>query len=144
MDSWESFGWVDAKPINTPMSYGKNISKFDGALLENVTVYRKLVGSFQYLTITRIDVIFAVNKLCQFMTSPIEMHWLVAKRLLRYLKGTSHFALTFSTPSVLDLVSFCHADYANCPNDCRSIGAYCVYLGDFFISKKSSKQKVVL
>jgi histone deacetylase 1/2 len=50
--------------------------------------YRSVVGGLQYLTFTRPEISFAVNKVCQFLSQPTEVHWEVVKRILRYVKGT--------------------------------------------------------
>ena len=55
------------KRYPTPMAVGKPISKLDGEPMSNPFVYRSAVGVLQYLTNTRPDITFAVNKLSQFM-----------------------------------------------------------------------------
>ena len=57
----------DRKPSKTPDAVGKTLSKFDGDLMEDVTMYRSVVVALQYATMTRPDIAFAVNKACQFM-----------------------------------------------------------------------------
>jgi hypothetical protein len=64
----------DTKPAHTPDAVGKNLSKFDGDPLTDVTQYRSVVGALQYLTMTRPDIAFAVNKACQFMQQPTSAH----------------------------------------------------------------------
>ncbi|RVW88439.1 Retrovirus-related Pol polyprotein from transposon RE1 [Vitis vinifera] len=49
----------DTKPAKTPGAVGKNLSKFDGDPMNEVTQYRSVVGALQYLTITRPDIAFA-------------------------------------------------------------------------------------
>ena len=78
----------DTKPTKTPGAVGKNLSKFDGDPMADVTHYRSVVGALQYVTLTRPDIAFAVNKACQFMQQPTTIHWLSLKRILRYLRGT--------------------------------------------------------
>ena len=46
------------------------------------TLYKSVVGTLQYATITRSDIAYAVNKLCQFMHSPLESYWKATKRVL--------------------------------------------------------------
>ena len=36
---------------------------------------------------------FAINKVCQSVASPMDSHWEVVKRILRYLKGTMSHGL---------------------------------------------------
>ncbi|GKV02423.1 hypothetical protein SLEP1_g14860 [Rubroshorea leprosula] len=68
-----------AKPVATPMSsFGLSSQTSSPPLLDG-TAYRKLVGSLQYLSLTRLDISFAVNKLSQYMHCPTEMHWQVVK-----------------------------------------------------------------
>lgn len=55
---------LSCKPSYVPMIPYVKLSKEDGELLEDKEYYRKIVGKLMYLTITRRDITFAVNKLC--------------------------------------------------------------------------------
>ncbi|KAL6334751.1 hypothetical protein AAG906_021410 [Vitis piasezkii] len=55
--------------------------------------YRSVVGALQYITITRPEIAFSVNKVCQFMQKPLDTHWKVIKRILRYLNGTTDLGI---------------------------------------------------
>ena len=48
-----------------------------------------------YLTNTRPDIFFVVNTLNQFLTDPRHVHLIVAKHVLRYLKGTMDYGLKY-------------------------------------------------
>lgn len=50
----------------------------------DATRYRSIFGALQYLTLTRPDISFAVNKVCQYFHKPTTLHWTVAKWILRY------------------------------------------------------------
>ncbi|XP_031263116.1 uncharacterized protein LOC116121009 [Pistacia vera] len=101
-----------------------------------------MVGALQYLTLTRPDLSHSVNQLCQFLHCPRTTHLIAAKRVLRYLKGTLHFALQFSKGS-LNLNAFCDSDWAGSPDDRKSTSGYCIYLGPCLISWTAKKQPVV-
>ena len=76
-------------------------------------MYRSVVGALQYATITRPDIAYSVNKVCQFMSHPLESHWVAVKRILRYLKGTINFGLHLTPCSPRQapaLQVFCDAD----------------------------------
>jgi hypothetical protein len=75
---------TDAKPISIPFIVGQHLSAKD-TLFSDPTLFRSLVGALQYLTITRPDLFFSVNFICQFMHAPIEDHFRALKRILRYV-----------------------------------------------------------
>jgi hypothetical protein len=62
----------------------------------DITTYRQIVGALQYCTLTRLDIAFFVNQLCQHMHNPSTHHWTAAKRVLRYLKGTIDHGLWYT------------------------------------------------
>lgn len=55
--------------------------------------YWSLVGALQYLTITRLDFFYAVNKLYHYMQVPTSDHWTFLKWVLRYVKGIVDYRL---------------------------------------------------
>ncbi|XP_019181389.1 PREDICTED: uncharacterized protein LOC109176413 [Ipomoea nil] len=83
-------GMADCKPLTTPAAVTQSVSPTEESC-DNPTQYRRLVGALHYLTITRPDLAYAVNRLCQFMHSPTVDHWGLLKRVLR--KSTSGYAV---------------------------------------------------
>ena len=67
-DLLEKMEMMDCKPAQTPGAIGKTLSKYDGEPFEDQTKYRSLVGALQYVTLTRPDIAFAVNKACSLCT----------------------------------------------------------------------------
>ncbi|KAL6344223.1 hypothetical protein AAG906_035448 [Vitis piasezkii] len=96
-----------------------------------------------YCTMTRPNIAFAVNKVCQFMHHPSDVHWQAVKRILRYLKGTSHFGLFLQPSYNFNITCYTDADWASCPDDRCSTSGYCLFLASNLVSWSSSKQKVV-
>jgi histone deacetylase 1/2 len=88
-------GMKNCNPIDTPLSTSDKLSLTDGTLLgtEDSTKYRSMVGALQYLTLTRPDICFAVNKVCQFLHAPTTAHWSAVKRILRYIQGSLSLGL---------------------------------------------------
>ena len=127
----------------TPMCSNAKLCKGDGELFEHPSLYRSTVGSLQYLTMTRPDISFAVNKLSQYLQAPTVTHWAACKRLLRYLVGTPTQGLRFTKTPTLSLTAFADADYASNLDDRRSTTGVCVFLGPNLISWFSKKQDVV-
>jgi histone deacetylase 1/2 len=83
-DLLKKVGMVDCKPVNTPLSASEKLSAYEGEQLgpTDATRYRSIVGALQYLTLTRPDISFSVNKVCQFLHMPTTVHWTAVKRIL--------------------------------------------------------------
>lgn len=80
-------GMSKCKLISTPLSSVEKLCATEGELLgpDDSTKYRSVVGTMQYLTLTRPDISYAVNRVCQFLHSPTTIHWSAVKRILRYV-----------------------------------------------------------
>ena len=89
------------KPLPTPMVFNLKLSASGGSPFENPSLYRSVVGSLQYVTITRPELAFPVNKGCQFMQWPMDSHWKAVKRILKYLSGTKTLSLHLPKPACL-------------------------------------------
>ena len=131
---------ADAKPVATPMSSTQVLTLNSGDLLSDPSEYRVIVGSLQYLGLTRPDIAFPVNRLSQFMHQPTSTHWEAAKRVLRYLAGTADKGIFFSANTPFNLHAYSDADWAGDHDDYNSTGAYIVYLGRQPISWSAKKQ----
>uniref|UniRef100_A0A803NSX2 Mitochondrial protein n=1 Tax=Cannabis sativa TaxID=3483 RepID=A0A803NSX2_CANSA len=83
-----STSFLGTKPASTPMEPNSKLSKDTSDLLPDPTTYRSIIGKLIYLTITRPDLSFAVNKLNQFMTTPRTPHLQAAHRLTAYAAST--------------------------------------------------------
>ncbi|PNX88392.1 hypothetical protein L195_g044495 [Trifolium pratense] len=92
-DLLKKFKMDNCSPCPTPMITGRQFT-VAGEKLQDPTVFRQAIGGLQYLTHTRPDIAFSVNKLSQYMSSPTIDHWQGIKRILRYLQGTINYLLT--------------------------------------------------
>ena len=80
-DLLKRVGMGDCKSVNTPLSSSEKLSLFEGTPLgpSDATRYRSVIGALQYLTLTRPDIAFVVNKVCQFLHAPTTTHWEAVK-----------------------------------------------------------------
>ena len=77
----------ECKSVNTPMSASELLTLSNGTHLTDATRYRRVLDRLQYLSFTRLDIAYAVNKLSQFMQAPSNLHWKDVKHVIRYLRG---------------------------------------------------------
>lgn len=119
----KKFNMMECKSVNTPMESKLNISKSEKCNAE--LPYQQLVGSLMYLAVlTRPDITFSVGSLSQFNNCYNSEHWSYAKRVLKYLKKTKHFGLTYNKNSDSKLVGYVDADWGNDVVDRKSTLAY--------------------
>ncbi|KAL2235864.1 UNVERIFIED_CONTAM: Retrovirus-related Pol polyprotein from transposon RE1 [Sesamum indicum] len=131
------------KVAPTPLPLGLKLFTDSGSLLSDPSSYRWLIGHLLYLGFTRPDVSFAVQQLSQFLQHPRSSHWDAAVHILRYLRGTSSLGIFFSSCSTLHPSVYTDASWASCPDSCRSISGYCIFLGSSLVSWKTKKQATV-
>lgn len=132
----------NCKSISTPMLVTDKLARNLGMFLndEDTFKYRSVVGGLQYLTLTRPDIAFPVNKVCQYLSKPTNVHWKAVNRILRYVKGTITTGLRIrKSPSTL-LSVFTDADWVGCLDYRRSTGGFAVFLGPNLVSWSSWKQ----
>lgn len=120
----------DCKPCATLVNSVVSLTN-EGESFVNPSLYRTIIGSLQYLTYTKSNIAFGVNKQSQFMSDPKQQHWLACKQLLRYLKGTIGLGLFFSpSPTDLPLVVYTDANHAGCKVSRWSTSGVCDFLGN--------------
>eukprot|EP00253_Pinus_taeda_P032360 PITA_32360 len=136
----ERFGMVNCKPVTTPMEldFKKLSSSATRHVLRNATEYRQLVGALMFLVNSRPDICFAVNTLSQHMVEPHHIHWIGAKNLLRYLRGTITYGLRYTVEDVR-LLGYADADWAGSVVDRKSTFRCYFSLGFASISWMSRK-----
>jgi len=143
----ERFGMSDCTPK-------LNISDVDVDLVvsdaicskpADVKLYQEMIGSLIYImSCTRPDICYIVSKLSQAMQRPSAAHMNAAKDVLRYLKGTIDYCLTFKKSDRVELFGFCDSDWGS-NSDRKSITGYCFKLAKngCLISWNTKKQPLV-
>ncbi|MCI27252.1 hypothetical protein A2U01_0048450, partial [Trifolium medium] len=106
--------------------------------------YASALGSLMYAQVcTRPDLVFIVGVLGRYLSNPGIQHWIVVKRVMRYLKSTRDFVLTYRKSDNLEIIGYSDSDFAGCPNSRRSTSAYIFLLAGRAVSWKSAKQTLV-
>ena len=127
-------GLTDSKTVDTPVELNVHLTPLGGKPLSNPSLYRCLVGSLVYLTVTRPDISYAIHQVSQYLSTPRSTHYSTVLCILRYLKGTLFHGLFYSALSPLILYAFSDSDWARDPIDQRSTIGYYFLLGSSLIS----------
>nr|GEX48904.1 retrotransposon protein, putative, Ty1-copia subclass [Tanacetum cinerariifolium] len=155
----QSDGLSNCNLVSSPLVTSSSLSLDDNTAFSNPVKYRQVVGSLQYVTLSRPDIAFVVNKVCQYMHAPTENHWSTVKRILQYLHGTVEHGMLIcrSSCSTLQaftdmlwkgnpdtsLEAFSDADSAGDSDDRPSTGGFAIYLGSNLISWTARKQRTI-
>ncbi|XP_071719140.1 uncharacterized mitochondrial protein AtMg00810-like [Rutidosis leptorrhynchoides] len=126
-------------PCRTPVEPGAKLTSH-GPPVKDLTLYRSLAGALQYLTFTRLDILYDIQQICLFMHDPREQHMHALKRIIRYIQGTTDLGLQLYASSPSTLVAYSNADWAGYPSTRCSTSGYCVFLGNNLLSWSSKRQ----
>ena len=135
------FNMQDCKPSSTPME-SKDIAGNSDPLPDSKP-YKSLIGKLLYASsCTRPDITMAVSHLSRFLAKPQVKHWDQAKRVLRYLKGTSNLGLTYGKSRDIKPIFFQDASYAD-EDGALSRTGFVALLGGAAVNWGSQRQQTV-
>ena len=75
LDMLKKYGMMACKPVATQMEQNAKLRADVGEVLEDPTMYKKIVGSLLYATLTQPDMSHDVGVLSQFMQVPRKPHF---------------------------------------------------------------------
>jgi hypothetical protein len=131
------------KPISIPLEQNVKLTADEGDLVEDTTMYRHIVGSLIYMTITRPDLSYAIGVVSQFMQTPQKPHLDAVRRRLRYIKHTLQCGIFYETKSQLQVYGYTDADWAGNGSYRRSTSGFMFSFGSGAVSWNSKKQPTV-
>ena len=141
----DKYGFQNVNTVSTPSDPHVHLSvplpDDCDSLVPNFP-YQEIVGSLLYLaTNSRPDIAQAVSVVAQYATNFREIHCTAVKRILKYLRGTTDFALCYSFVSTgnQELIAYTDADYAGDLNDRKSRSGSILFLNNgpvLWISRK--------
>lgn len=98
--------------MDTPLEVNVKYHSKEGDLFDP-TVFRQLMGSLNYLTITRSYIFFAIQQFSKFTHASRHLHLATICHIIRYLCGSSEHGLFFPTSYHLRLVAYNDADWTD-------------------------------
>ncbi|XP_031265293.1 secreted RxLR effector protein 161-like [Pistacia vera] len=87
--------------------------------------------------------IFATSLLSKFMSQPKETHFRAAKRVLRYVKGSTSFGVWYRRSEDFGLIGFSDSNWVGSVEDMKSTSGYTFFLNHGAICWMSKKQETV-
>ena len=96
---------MDCKAMATPMALNMKLLSDASSESVDAMMYRQMICSLMYLTNTRPNICFAVNRLR-------HVHLMVAKHAVRYLKGTVEYGIKYDTNLKINLEGYVGSDWA--------------------------------
>lgn len=121
----------DCNTVSSPLDPNQTLSaemspKTDEERQEMAnTPYQEAIGCIMYAAqISRPDICFAVSLLSRYNINYGRTHWTAVKRVLRYLKGTIDYRLTFRPDGNNEMLGHCDADWAGDIDKRRSTTGY--------------------
>ncbi|KAI3700973.1 hypothetical protein L2E82_45614 [Cichorium intybus] len=139
----QKFRMKDCKPVSTPAEAGMKLSADSTREPINSTLFKSLVGSLRYLTFTRPYIMYAVGIISRYMEKPKQDHFIAAKRILRYIKGTLNHGLFYTYSQDEKLIGYSDSDYGGDMDDGKSTSGYAFHIGSVVFSCSSKKQQSV-
>ena len=138
----QRFGMESCTPLVVPMESAAKFDRLDSRERHDCP-FREAIGCLNYLAIiSRPDISFAVSKLSRYADCPQQAHWNGVKRVLRYLKGTASYCLSYDGKAPGILVGNSDSDWGGDPETRRSTSGFAFRLFSGAISWGSRRQSV--
>jgi hypothetical protein len=131
------------KPISIPLEQNVKLSADEGDIMEDTTMYRRIMGSLIYMTITRPYLSYGVSVVSQFMQAPRKPHLDAVRCILRYIKHILQCGIFYETKSQLQVHGYTNADRVGNVSNRRSTSGFMFSFGSGAVSWSSKKQPIV-
>jgi len=138
------FGLENCNGVKNPMVPGSNrLTKQEDGKKADATLFKQIVGSLMYITVTRPDLAYSVCLISRFMANPMESHMMAAKRILRYIRATTDLGVFYRKGCEDEMLAYTDSDYAGDLDDRKSTSGYVFMLSGGAVAWSSKKQPVV-
>ncbi|XP_052477970.1 secreted RxLR effector protein 161-like [Gossypium raimondii] len=133
----------NCKPMRTLIAQGEKLPSNEAVERVDETSYRSVIGCLVYLTASRLDIMFAVSLLSRYMHCCNVNHYRVAKRVLRYIRGTLSHGVKFVKAERVKLLRDSNSDWVWSTEHIKSTSSYFFTLGSSLFCSSSKKQEKV-
>ncbi len=99
LNKLSKYGMMGCRPISIPLEQNVKLNVDERDLVEDTTMYRCIVGSLIYMTITRPNLSYAIKVVSQIMQTPQKPHLDAMRRILRHIKHTLQCGIFYEAKS---------------------------------------------
>ena len=107
------------------------------------TLYRSIIGSLLYLTVSRPDLAFSVGVCARFQSYLKQSHLSAVKRIIKYVSGTVEYGILYTYDTNYSLAGYTDADWEGSLDDRKSTFGGCFYIGNNLVAWHIKKQNFV-
>jgi hypothetical protein len=139
----QDFSMLDCRPATVSMPEGTILLIDMMSPYVDSPNYCKLVGKLIFLTITRADIAYAVNRVSSYMAQPQQAHLHAVLHILRYICGSLDFGILYqnSTQTIHTV------DWGSCPETRHSIGTYIFFYSSsrtYYLDEQETTYRVTI
>ncbi|MCO5586430.1 hypothetical protein L7F22_040370 [Adiantum nelumboides] len=143
LDMLMMYGMANCKPISTPLDQNLKLKIDEGEVLDDATMYHRIVGSLIYMTISQPNLSYAVELVSQFMQLPRKLHLDALRCILSYVRATLDHALFYDAGTQVQVHGYTDFDWVGSSSDCRSTSGYMFSFRSVAITWSNKKQPTV-
>ncbi|KAK1422289.1 hypothetical protein QVD17_25292 [Tagetes erecta] len=132
----------DCNETKIPMNPGAKLTSTEEELAD-ATEYRSLIGCLRYLLHTRPDLSYSVGLLSRFMQEPREHHMKAIKQVIRYIKGTKDYGITYRRQGGCKITGYSDSSYGVNTDKGKGTTGIVFYFGESPITWSTQKQPTV-
>ena len=138
----EKYGMKNCKSVATPADAGLKLTKgTEHSEYVEEKHHQSMVGSSLCLSMrTCPDIAFAVSRAASFCSKPTTQHLTAVKRVLRYLRGSTHYGFLFKRNGSKSITGYSDADWGGDITDSKSTTGYLFQIGGATITQQSKRQ----
>ncbi|XP_059627659.1 secreted RxLR effector protein 161-like [Cornus florida] len=129
--------------MQTPRSTSSKLDRDSDLKKVDPTFYRSMIGSLLYLAASRPNISFCVGICVRYQVDPREQHFLMVKRVIRYVNSILNYGLCYSSESNFEIAGYIDADWAGNKDDKKSTSGGCSYVGTNLVSWYNKKQNCI-
>ncbi|MCI13365.1 gag-pol polyprotein, partial [Trifolium medium] len=106
----KKFGLDKASHKKTPAATHIKLTKDEGGIDVDQSLYRSMIGSLLYLIASRPDIAYVVGVCVRHQDKPKVSHLTQVKRIIKYINGTCDYGILYSHETNPTLVGYCDVD----------------------------------